>query len=176
MHQFAAQDRPKLIEHVEQLAGPADGNRVAVLTLLRLADTPQKAQMLAEALETQDFLDADRDRNDRYAWDVTLHALRNWATLAALSGTESATHRIACALHHEVSLWLRISRNSLAGRHEDVAADRQSDLEADLPGLRARAAQIVDDADMKFAEELLDRVELALTGADQLTSKDTSAS
>lgn len=166
----------RLIDHMQKLVGPADGNRQALLMLVRLATTPEKARMVSEALAAEDFLDEDRSRAGRYAWDTTLHAVRNWAILAQRSpdadqradDQESRDERaIAIALDSEISYWLNISRDRLAGRDRDVASDRQAQLELELPGLRERVAMFTADDDRAFAVELLDRVELALTGAEE---------
>ena len=135
--------RKQLLEHVEKLADNHP-NRIELRALLKVAITPERAQMVFEVVEAQDFLDPEREpgSEDRYAWDLTLYAVNNWALSASLVDEPKLdklklrrNHLLRCALDNNFHSWIQSSKDALQGRNQDEASDRIASANKLIEGL-----------------------------------------
>lgn len=116
-------ERERLIKHVEKMCADGAVNRAPVLVLLRMAKTPEAAGLVFSALEEQDFIDPEREDESepvgRYAWDLTLNAVRAWSVLAqqpassSRASADGSQHVINCALSSYARGWLNSAEKEL---------------------------------------------------------------
>ena len=148
LHSFAAKRRDELLNHLEKI-NKGRGNRASVFTLVKLATSPERAKLVLEALEEENFLDGSPEPEDRYAWDLTLHAVKNWAVMATTKSVlpqedqvkASASHTTLCALDSNTRDWLRRASDELEGYDEGDQSLKRAKL-----ALGAWGQRLVDES------------------------------
>jgi hypothetical protein len=181
LNNMASWQHEKVLALVEDLAADR-ANRTPLLTLLKMATTPERAQMLFDAIQEQDFLDprGEQEPEDRYAWDLALHAVESWAVLAiraddptALSGraprgSERPEHLVRCALDSEINYWRSQSRNNIAGISSDAGSDRYAAIDL---AIAAAKAELAADPDSETALPELAEIMLEHAPSDAVVAR-----